>query len=285
MELDDPLVYLNGDFTPLSQARVSVLDRGFIFGDGVYDVVPLYDRRMFRPTQHMARLSRSLRETGIPDPYEPSTWLGLVERVSSAHSASDQLVYIQVTRGVAPRNHSFPVNMTPTVFIMANPLVPPSREMREKGVACVSIEDQRWLRCDSKATSLLGNVLAAQQAATHGVTEVVQFRDGWLTEGSSTNIWMVSNGVLIAPPCDNLILEGIRYGLLAELCGTIGIAFQPRRISRKDVFAADEMLMSSASKEVLAITKLDGQRIGNGAPGPIYHALHEAYQKAKRAPS
>ncbi len=283
MDIDDPLVYLNGEFTPLSQARVPVLDRGFIFGDGVYDVVPLYDRRMFRPAQHLARLARSLRETGIPAPHDEATWLDLIGRVSAAHPARDQLVYIQVTRGVARR--AFPASVTPTVFIMANPLVPPTREMREQGVACVSIEDQRWLRCDIKATSLLGNVLAAQHAVTQGVTEVVQFRDGWLTEGSSTNIWMVANGALITPPRDNLILEGIRYGLLEELCATVGIAFQPRRIAREEVLGAHELLMSSASKEVLAITTLDGKCIGNGAPGPIYHALYDAYQQAKRAPA
>lgn len=284
MDIDDPLVYLNGEFTPLSQARVPVLDRGFIFGDGVYDVVPLYGRRMFRPAQHLARLARSLRETGIPNPHDDATWLDLIGRVSAALAATDQLVYIQVTRGVARRGHAFPANVTPTVFIMANPLVPPSQEMRQQGVACVSIEDQRWLRCDIKATSLLGNVLAAQHAASHGVTEAVQFRDGWLTEGSSTNIWVVAGGVLMTPPRDNLILEGIRYGLLEELCGAIGITFQSRRIAREDVTGADELLMSSASKEVLAITTLDGQRIGNGAPGPIYHALYQAYQEAKRAP-
>lgn len=279
--VDDPLVYLNGELTPLSEARVPVLDRGFIFGDGIYEVIPIYGRKMFRSEQHFARLFRSLDSIGIPCPHDKATWLKLIASVSDAHPADDQVVYIQVTRGVAKRGHAFPANIVPTVFIMANPMVPVAAALREKGVACVSMEDKRWLRCEIKSTSLLGNVLAAEFAASHDATESIQFRDGWLTEGSSSNVWIVKDGTLMAPPRDNLILEGIRYGLLEELCAEAGIAFASRRIARDEVFAADEVLLSSASKEVLAVVSIDGKTIGSGKPGPICDALSAAYQRAK----
>jgi D-alanine transaminase len=280
--MQDPIVYLKGAMTPLSQAKVSVLDRGFIFGDGVYEVMPLYQRRIFRRDQHLARLFRSLAAIGIVNPHTPERWMELVGAVTAAQPADDQLAYLQVTRGVARRGHAFPPDATPTVFIMSNPLSLPSPELRASGVACVSVEDQRWLRCDIKSTSLLGNVLAAQYAVEHDAAEAIQFRDGYLSEGSSSNVWVVKDGKLLAPPRDHLILEGIRYGLLEELCASAGIPFEARRITRAEVDAADEILLSSASKEVLAVTRLDGRNVGSGKPGPIYARLYAAYQDAKR---
>ena len=281
--MNDPLVYLNGEMTPLSEAKIPVLDRGFIFGDGVYEVIPIYGRRMFRSDQHMARLFRSLDKIGIPNPHDLAGWMALIQQVVDASPDDDQMVYLQVTRGVARRAHAFPAEVTPTVSIMTNPLVLPSAEVRGKGVACVTMDDKRWLHCEIKSVSLLGNVLAAQYAAENQVTEAIQFRDGMLTEGSSSNVWIVKDGVLAGPPKDNLILEGIRYGLIQELCEGLGIPMQVRRISREEVFAADEVMLSSATKEVLPVTRIDGQPVGNGAPGPIYAKLYEAYQAAKAA--
>lgn len=281
--MNDPLVYLNGAMTPLSEAKIPVLDRGFIFGDGVYEVIPIYRRRLFRPEQHMARLFRSLAAIGIANPYTKEQWMSLIIQVVQAHTSDDQMVYLQVTRGVAKRGHAFPKDVTPTVFIMTNPIVLPSAEVRARGVACVSMEDKRWLRCEIKSISLLGNVLAAQNAAENDAAESIQFRDGFLTEGSSSNVWIVKNGKLMGPPKDNLILEGIRYGLIEELCAAKGISFEARRIARADVFAADEVLLSSATKEVLPVVGIDGRTIGNGKPGPIYLQLYTAYQAAKAA--
>jgi len=277
----DPLVYLNGELTPLSEAKISVLDRGFIFGDGIYEVIPVYARKMFRSEQHLARLFRSLTAIGITNPHSKQEWLTLIDKVMAAHEADDQMVYIQVTRGVAKRAHAFPQESVPTVFIMTNPIVLPTALARQQGVACVSMEDKRWLRCEIKSISLLGNVLAAQNAAQQGVTESIQFRDGYLTEASSSNVWIVNNGVMMGPPKDNLILEGIRYGLIQELCAARQISLEERRITRAEVFAADEVMLSSATKEILAVVRIDDQTIGNGAPGPIYHTLYEAYQQAK----
>ncbi|RBA24936.1 D-amino acid aminotransferase [Herminiimonas fonticola] len=282
--MDDPFVYLNGTLTPLSEAKVPVLDRGFIFGDGIYEVIPVYDRKLFRPKQHLARLFRGLAAVSIANPHTEREWLDLIEEVVQLHPAADQLVYIQVTRGVAKRTHAFPNSEPiPTVFIMSNPLIPLPDAARENGVACVSMEDKRWLRCEIKSTSLLGNVLAAQNAAAHDANETIQFRDGFLTEGSASNVWVVKDGCLIGPPRDNLILEGIRYGLMEELCAADHIPFKVQRISRAEVFAADEVLLSSASKEVLPVVTIDGLAIANGKPGPIYKKLYSAYQAAKIA--
>ena len=281
--MSEPLVYLNGAMTPVADAKVSVLDRGFIFGDGIYEVIPIYARRMFRAGQHMARLFRSLAAIAIPNPHTEAEWMALIDKVVAGHPANDQMVYLQVTRGVAKRSHAFPTDITPTVFIMTNPIVLPSPAVRAAGVACVSMEDRRWLRCEIKSISLLGNVLAAQHAVENEAVESIQFRDGFLTEASSSNVWIVKDGALMGPPKDNLILEGIRYGLIEELCAAGGIRLQTRRIARDEVFNADEVLLSSATKEILPVVQIDGQAIGNGKPGPVYSKLYEAYQAAKAA--
>ena len=283
--IPDTLCHLNGQTLPLCDAKVSVLDRGFIFGDGVYEVIPVYGRRLFRFDEHMARLARSLSKLRINNPHSRDGWLALVRTLVAAQPAEDQLVYLQITRGVALRDHVMPEGISPTVFAMTSAMKPPSAEQRHQGVACVTARDFRWERGDIKSTSLLGNVLARQMSADHGATETVMFRDGWLTEASASNVWVVHEGALLGPPKGDHVLEGIRYNLLAELCQEVGIAYNLRPIAEADVFAADELLLSSATKEVLAITRLDNQGVGHGAlrgkPGPVYARLYEAYQQAK----
>ena len=283
--LPDTLCHLNGQTLPLCDAKVSVLDRGFIFGDGIYEVIPVYGRRLFRFDEHMARLARSLGKVRITNPHSRDGWLALVRQLVAAQPAEDQLVYLQVTRGVALRDHVMPEGVTPTVFGMTSVMKPPSAEQRHQGVACVSARDFRWERGDIKSTSLLGNVLARQMSADHGAAETVMFRDGWLTEASASNVWVVHEGALLGPPKGEHVLEGIRYNLLAELCQEVGIAYNLRPIAEADVFAADELMLSSATKEVLPITRLDNQGVGHGAlrgkPGPVYARLYEAYQQAK----
>ncbi len=287
--LQDTLCHLNGKLLPLREAKVSVLDRGFIFGDGVYDVVPVYGRHLFRFDEHMARLGRSLAKLRIANPHPRDAWLALARELIAAQPAEDQLLYIEVTRGVAPRDHVMPEGLTPTVFVMTSPMKPPSADARRHGVACITARDFRWERADIKSISLLGNVLARQMSADRGAVETVMFRDGWLTEASASNVWMVHEGALLGPPKSEHVLEGIRYDLLAELCEEQGIAYNLRPISEADVFAADELLLSSATKEILPITRLDGEPVGHGAmrgkPGPVYGRLYEAYQRAKVAQS
>lgn len=279
--MNEQVVYLNGQFLPISQASVSVLDRGFIFGDGIYDVIPVYQRKLFRPQQHLDRLTRSLAAVGIDNIYSHEQWLQIISNLLEKSEGADLLVYIQVTRGVAIRSHAFPLNTKPTVFIMVNAMSPPSKETRERGVACVTMQDLRWLRCDIKSTSLLGNVLAAQNAAQHSALETIQFRDGYLTEASASNVWIVKNHTLLGPKKNNLVLEGIRYGLFEELCEKHGIPMEMRAISQEEVFDADEVLLSSATKEVLPVILIDSKPVGLGKPGPMYAKLYAIYQEAK----
>ncbi|HJV71303.1 aminotransferase class IV [Ideonella sp.] len=295
--LPDTPCDLNGELLPLSQAKVSVLDRGFIFGDGIYEAIPVYGRRIFRFDEHMARLARNLDKLRMATPAglaRPEDWLERVRRVVAAQPADDQMLYIQVTRGVAMRDHVMPIGLEPTVFIMSNPFKPVPAEARHQGVACISARDFRWERGDIKSTSLLGNVLARQMAADQDAAETILFREGahggpWLTEGSSSNVWIVHEGALLGPPMNEHVLEGIRVALLRELCEEEGIAYNLRPISEADVRAADELLLSSSGREVLAVTKLDGDLVGHGAlrgkPGPVYARLYEAYQRAKREQS
>ncbi len=285
----NPTVYLNGEWGLLSEARIPVLDRGFIFGDGVYEVVPLYaqgegaPRKPFRLAPHLARLERSLGKIRIGNPFDDAGWCALIARaVESNHGAGDALVYIQVTRGVAKRRgHAFPAGITPTVFVMVAPLVFPSPADRARGGVAVTAEDKRWLHCDIKSISLLGNVLMAQHAAENDALETIQLRDGLLTEGSSSNVWVVKNGTLLGAPRGPSILEGISYSLIEELARDAGIAFEEREITEAELRAADEIMISSATKEVMPITTLDGRPVRDGKPGPVYAALYDVYQRAK----
>jgi D-alanine transaminase len=289
----DRLCYLNGEYKPLSQASVSVLDRGFVFGDGIYEVVPVYGRRLFRFDDHMARLERSLAKVRIVNPLSREAWLERCRKLAAAlaetEGAEDQVVYLQVTRGVAPRDHVMPEGIAPTVFMMSNPMKPPTAEQRHQGVACTTARDFRWERGDIKSISLLGNVMARQMSADHGALETIMLRDGWLTEAAASNVWIVKDGALLGPPKSEHVLEGIRVELLHELCEEEGIAYILKPISEADLRAADEVLLSSATKEVLPVTKIDGEAVGHGAlrgkPGPVYARLHEAYQRAKATQS
>lgn len=280
--MSEQTVYLDGQYLPLAEARVPVLDRGFVFGDGIYEVVPVYAGRPFRWRQHRARLGRSLAAIRIADPLGTAGWDALVADLIGRHPWPDQFVYIQVTRGVAPRAHAFPADSKPTIFAMSSELKPPAQALLEKGISLASLPDERWLHCDIKSISLLGNVLARQAAADAGALECLMFRDGYLTEGSASNIWVVKDGTLFAPPRNSLILEGIRYGLLQELAESQNLPFDIRRISREEVLKADELMVTSATKEILPITTLDGKPVGSG-PGPIYRKLYDAYQAAKAA--
>jgi D-alanine transaminase len=277
----------------VSEAKVSVLDRGFIFGDGIYEVVPVYGQRLFRFDEHMARLGRSLAKLRIANPHSSAEWLALcrqlVAQVHAQTGAEDQLVYLQVTRGAAARDHVMPEGLTPTVFGMASPMKAATPEQRHQGVACTTARDFRWERGDIKSTSLLGNVLARQMSADQGTLETIMFRDGWLTEAAASNVWVVHEGALLGPPKSDHVLEGIRYELLRELCEESGVAYNLRPLSEADVRAADEVLLSSATKEVLPVTRIDGEGVGHGAgrgrPGPVYARLYEAYQRAKQSMS
>jgi D-alanine transaminase len=291
--LPESLCYLNGAYSPLCEAKVSVLDRGFIFGDGIYEVLPAYGGRIFRFDQHMARLERSLNELRIPNPLTRVEWLAVARRLIAALADSsgvvNQLIYIQVTRGVAPRDHVMPPGLKPTVFMMCGEMKLASTAQRAEGVACVTADDFRWEKAHIKSTSLLGAVLSRQISADVDALETVMFRNNQLSEAAASNVWVVKNGVVLGTPKDNLVLEGIRFGLIEDICRDEGLGFELRRISRAEVLDADELMLSSATKEVLPITTLDNQPVGHGAnrglPGPIYARLYAGYQRAKLAQS
>lgn len=275
------IVYLNGKFLPIEQAFVPVLDRGFIFGDGIYEVIPVYSHRPFRLDEHLVRLQHSLDSVRIDNPYDNEEWSRLIRELIARNEPEDQYVYLHITRGVAKRDHAFPKDAVPTVFMMSNPLVIAPRELFESGVAAISAIDNRWDRCDIKAISLLPNVLLRQLAIDAGATETVMFRDGILTEGSASNIFAVENGVILAPPKDNHMLPGITYDLVLELAVANGIPVEVGKFDQARIRQADELWLTSSTKEVLAITMLDGQPIASGKPGPMFWRMHALYQDYK----
>jgi D-alanine transaminase len=278
------IVYLNGEFMPLDAARIPVLDRGFIFGDGVYEVVPVYSRRPFRMAEHLRRLQHSLDGIRLANPLTDAQWAALMTDIIAKNEAAgeDQSVYLQVTRGVAKRDHAFPKDVKQTVFMMSGPLTTPSQEQISNGVAAITTADFRWLKCDVKSVSLLGNCLLRQMAADAGATETILFRDGHLTEASASNVFVVKNGVLLAPPKNHLVLPGITYDVVLEIARAREFEVEVREISEAETRGADEIWVTSSTKEVLAITTLDGKPVGDGAPGMLFHRMHALYQEFKR---
>ena len=267
---------------PLEEARIPVLDRGFIFGDGVYEVVPAYSRTPFRMAEHLRRLQHSLDGIRLPNPMSNAAWMDLMKELIAKNDGEDQSIYLQVTRGVAKRDHAFPKDMKQTVFMMSSPLTTPPQAQIDNGVSAVTASDFRWLKCDVKSVSLLGNCLLRQMAADAGAVETILFRDGKLTEASASNVFVVKNGVLLAPPKNHLVLPGITYDVVLEIAHAREFEVEVREISEAETRAADEIWVTSSTKEVLAITTLDGKPVGDGAPGMLFKRMHALYQEFKR---
>ena len=276
------IVYLNGEFLPLEQARVSPLDRGFLFGDGVYEVIPVYSGKPFRLIEHLERMERSMGRIGLANPHSIEQWSGLVEQMLVFTQHPDQGVYVQVTRGVAPRDHAFPSDAIPTVFMMSNPMRDLPVAWLENGAAAVSAVDDRWHNCDIKSTSLLGNVLARQKSAVAGAAETILFRDGVLTEASASNVLIVQDAVIVTPPKSNLALAGTTLEVVLELAARHGMPLEQRHATEAEVRGADEIWLTSATKEVLPVTLLDGRPVGTGKPGPVWKRMHAAFLAFRR---
>jgi D-alanine transaminase len=273
-----PLVYLNGDFLPPDQAKVSVFDRGFVFADGVYEVIPAYGGRPFRLPQHLARLDNSLAGIRLSNPLAARDWQAVFTRLVEAGGGGDQSVYLQVTRGPAERDHAFPKQVTPTVFAYSQPLKYPEPAQLAAGVAAITVPDIRWQRCDIKAIALLPNVLMRQQAIEQGAAEAILIRDGLMTEGSASNIFLVLKGILVTPPKGPFILPGVTRDLTLELARAHGLACEERAVTEAELRGAEELMLSSSTKELLPITRLDGKPMGSGKPGPLHARLHALYQ-------
>ena len=278
----DP-VYLNGQFLPLAEAGISPLDRGFLYGDGVYELVPVYSRKAFRLDEHLTRLQATLDGIKLANPLDPAGWRAVIEKLIAGAPWDDQSIYLQVTRGADnKRDHAFPpASVAPTAFAFASPLVTTAPEIRDKGVTAFTVGDQRWARCDLKVISLLANILARQQAVEAGCAEAILIRDGFMKEGAASNIFVVKNGVLHAPPKTQLMLPGITYDLVLELATCYGQPLKVAEISENELRDADEVWMTSSTKEILAITTLDGHPVGNGKPGPFGEQMFQWYQDFK----
>lgn len=276
------MIYLNGKYLPLEEACVPVMDRGFLFGDGVYEVIPVYSRRPFRLAEHLGRLRHSLDGIRLQNPHSEEEWAAILAEVVAGNEGEDQYLYLHISRGVAPtRDHAFPAKATPTVFVMSTPLPAPPKAWREEGVAAVTAEDNRWLRCDIKATSLLPNVLLRQLAADAGAAETVLLRDGVLTEGAASSIFVVWENILMAPPKSHLVLPGTTYDVVLELARDDGMRVEVRDVSEYELRTAAEVWLASSTREVLPITRLDGRPVGDGRPGPLYQRIDALYQHFK----
>ena len=281
--LQAPVVYLNGQFIPAAEARVSVLDRGFLLGDGVYEVIPVYGRRAFRLPQHLQRLQYSLAQTRIPNPLSEAQWAAVVEELIAANAGEDQSLYLQLTRGVAEkRDHAFPNPVHPTVFLMSTVLHEPDEAALERGVAAVTRDDVRWHRCDIKAITLLANVLLRQEALDLGATEAILVRDGKASEGAASNLFLVADGMLITPPKGPQLLPGITRDLVLELAQQHAIAYEERTVTVSELAAADEIWLTSSTREIMPVVTLDGATVGDGRPGPVWRRLRALYQDYKR---
>ena len=283
------MIYLNGEFMPLEDAKISVLDRGFIFGDGVYEVIPTYSRRPFRLAEHLSRLQASLDAIRLPNPHDGAKWSELVAKIIAGNPWDDQNVYLQITRGVARRDHAFPKGLKPTVFLMASELITPTADLMKSGAKAIVLPDFRWLRCDIKSTSLLGNCLLRTLAADEGCAEAILVRDGELTEASASNVFVVKNGTVFAPPKSHLILPGITYDVVLEILRGNAVPHEVRPVRESELRSADEIWVTSSSREVLPITTLDGKPVGSGKPGPVCARVYALYQQFKaqvmRAPA
>jgi D-alanine transaminase len=278
-----PLVWLDGRLMPLAEARISPLDRGFLFGDGAYEVLPVYGGRAYRFEAHMQRLDRSLGEIRMKPPLDRAGWLAAFGALVHGNGGGDQLLYVQVTRGVEPeRNHVPQPGTRPTIFasVQKLPVIPP--ESIEKGVAGITAEDIRWARCDIKSTSLLGNVLLRWLAADAGATETLLLRGGFVTEGSASSAHVVRGGVIVTPPQTNAILPGTTRGVIIELAGREGIRSERRPVSEGELRTADEVLIASAGGGIRAITMLDGKPVGGGVPGPVYRRIYAAFLATRK---
>lgn len=284
--MTESLVYLNGDYLPLAEAKVSVLDRGFIFGDGIYEVIPVYGGKLFRLEEHLQRLDSSLSAIRVSNPFDHEQWQSmletlLVKNTPSGDQTSDQSVYVQLTRGVAQRDHGFPADTTPTVFAMANPMGQPDPALLKTGVSAVTVPDIRWLNCQIKAIALLPNILMRQQALEQDALEAILIRDGQVTEGAASNVFLVRDGVILTPPHSNYLLPGITRDLIVELARTNQLPCEEVAISETELLNADEIWLTSSTKEIMPVTRLNDQVVGSGIPGPVWAQMYAIFQTYK----
>ena len=272
------IVFLNGEFLNKNEASVSVLDRGFIFADGVYEVMPVYNSRLFRFQEHMQRLQISLDLIHITNPHSIIEWQEILKNIISKNPGKNQSIYLQVTRGVAERDHVFDENMTPTVFVMSRELID---NPAKQGIAAITHEDTRWKYCNIKSIALLPGVLLRYEAHQQQAKEAILHRDGYITEGAASNVFVINDGVIYTPPKDNKILPGITRDLVVEIAREHNLSLEEDNIPMNGLAAADEIWVTSSTQEILPVTKLDGEKVGTGEPGPVWKKMNQLYQEFK----
>ncbi len=286
--MPEQTVFLNDEYHPISEAKVSVLDRGFIFGDGIYEVIPAYGGHLFRFNEHMARLQDNLNAIQLDNPYNHSDWQNILRTLLKPNDTDDQSVYLQLTRGVAPRDHGFPQATKPTVFAMANPLLKTDPTLLQQGIAAISLTDNRWQHCNIKSISLLANILLRQQAMDEQAMEAILIRDGLVTEGAASNIFIVDQGRIKTPIKDHHLLPGITRDLVVELAHDKQLECEETTISEEELLQADEIWLTSSTKEILPVTTLNHRPVGDARPGPVWqkmYTLFQTYKANQRSPT
>ena len=278
-----PTVWLNGGLCRIEDARISVLDRGFIYGDGIYEIIPVYGGIPLRPEKHIARLVSGLDAVSIDDPAGSDGWEKLITDLVAVNGGGDVSVYIQVTRGApASRDHAFPTDTAPTVFAMCAPLPKLDPALNQKGVTAITREDTRWARCDIKSTSLIANVLLRQEAVNAGAAETILYHGDYITEGSASSVFAVIDGLIVTTPDGPEILPGTTRDLVTELATGAGLPTRARPLGRTELMQADEVWLCSSLREVLPVTVLDDTPVADGQPGPLFRQIYELYQDCKR---
>jgi D-alanine transaminase len=277
---------LNGQRLPLAEARISPLDRSFLFGDGIYEVMPVYGGRLFRPHSHLDRLARSATALRLTNPHSHEQWQALLQELVDANGGGDQYVYLQLSRGADfGRNHAPLPRIPPTVFLYSSPWPVPAEKTLREGLACITAADTRWARCDIKSVALLANVLLRQLAVDAGANETILLRDGELMEASASTVHVVRDGRLLTPPNSSRILPGTSRSVVEELADALQIPRAAERISEAQLRSADEIWLAAATREVQPVTLLDGRPVGNGTPGPVWRRVYDAWQQLKRDPT
>ncbi len=277
-----PKIYLNGEFLAPEQAHISVMDRGFLFGDGIYEVIPAYAGRLFRLPQHLHRLTDSLHAIRMENPLSEQAWTQMLERLVEQLPGCDQTVYLQVTRGAADiRDHAIPKGIDPTLFAMTSPMLPPDPVLAQSGIAAITLDDTRWHQCNIKAITLLANVLLRQQANDRGANESILIRDGNALEGAASNLFIVEDGLLITPPKSRFLLPGITRDLILEMADAHRIPFKEEDIRADRLRSADEIWLTSSTKEIMPVTRLDELPVGEGKPGPSFNRVTELFSAYK----
>jgi len=281
--MTENIVYLNGNFLPVEQATISVMDRGFLFGDGVYEVIPVFSNKLLRPDEHLLRLQNSLNRIGLSNPFSDDDWQKIFSELLDKNAGDDRAIYLQLSRGVySKRDLSTNKGCAPTVFAMVLQVIPPDIDTLSAGISVVTVDDFRWNACDVKSTSLVANVMLKQQAAEAGVEDAILIKEGQVTEGTASNVFVIKDGAIITPPISRQLLPGITRDLVIEIAENNAIVVEQREIKEAELYSADEIWMTSSTREIAPVIKLNNKAVGAGVAGSVWKRMMDLYQQYKQ---